>query len=200
MSEITEINKTMMAEFSGLRIVNGPMTFHGGSRLFLEPSTEKLVKIVYGDDKKLAQFIRRLGSDQTITCNYELPAAGIHLKNVNTSRIKDSLHLTYHLVVVTDTEEAANQVTEQVIGMLSPPLALNQHGDRFALESKYAKVELYDNDLYSDPVVELSEGKITYTRRYVLGVVTNFGDKPPHPEVDKEHYNEDEQCVSSSES
>lgn len=195
MSDITEINKTMTAEFSGLKV-------------FPETRGEKLVKIVYGDDKRLVTFIKRLGIDQTITNKYELPAAGIHLKNIGTSRsLKDSLELCYHLVVVTDTEEAANQVTEQIISLLSPPLALNQRGGRFALESKYAKVEMYDNHLNCEPLVELGEGRTAYTRRYVLSVITNFGDKP-FSEAEKEqredkpyiYCQEDQECASNSES
>lgn len=192
-SEISEINQTMTSEFSGLK------TFS------LTGGTSKLVKIIYGDNKKLANFIKRLGSDQTLTKNFELPAAAMHLKNIGGSAPNNSLSLCYELVVVTECEETANQVTEQILALVNPPLALNQRGDKFALKSKYAKVELYANHLYAEPVVELA-GKTLCTRRYCFGVETNYGDKP-NPEIEKEQQDdkpenycqEDEICVSNSE-
>lgn len=207
-SEISEINQTMTSEFSGLKIFtegteNNQIITGGFNGFKTFGGTGKLVKIIYGDNKKLANFIKRLGSDQTITNNFELPAAAMHLKDISGFAPNNSLSLCYELVVVTECEDDANQVTEQILALVNPPLALNQRGNKFALKSKYAKVELYANHLYAEPVVELV-GKTLCTRRYCFSVETNYGDKP-NQEIEKEqqednpenYCQEDEICVSN---
>jgi hypothetical protein len=186
-SEISQLNETITAEFSSMKLLP-------------EMGCEKLVKIVYGDNERLASFIRRLGQDQTLTDSLEVPAAGMHLESIHTMK-NNKLMLVYYLTVVTDREDMANQATEQIIAQCNPPLALNQRGELFALKSKYAKVNLIAVNVNCAPLFRSDELTL-FTRRYILRVITNYGDKPLQ-EVEKEEpipCQEDQECELNLES
>jgi hypothetical protein len=163
-SEISQMNQIMLSHCSGL-------TTYGKNGV-------NLVKTIYGNDERLAAFIRSVGEDQKIRSDYILPALGINLTGVY--KVDESkLNLSYVATIATHSVEDSYQILESLLDLGS---VLDQRGTKFAHTDKFAKVSVINTDVNSKLEIDEIRGlnslnDLIHCHKVRFLVKTNFGDK-----------------------